>query len=1131
MWVRVLGPSQVALGDDPASVTGLGARKPRSVVAALALRLGSDVSPDLLVDLVWGAEPPRGAHGTLHSYLSGVRRVLEPGLGPRQKPTVLLTSDHGYRLDLPRHQIDAHRFADEVRASRRVLAPLATQFSTGPATDWPDRAAVSDHVDRLEGLLGLWSGEAYADLPDHPDVVLERSSLDQLRRGAEEDRVLGLLALGDHAVVVAATEQATARYPLQERVWALHALALARSGRQADALAALRRIRRTLADELGLDPGQELRDLEQAVLAQDPVLQQWLRPEAVPAAASASAPAVGVAVRTGWDTVGRDRELAELGTVLDRAAAGEPAFSLLVGEPGIGKSRLAEATQETAAARGFVVATGRCAQDDGAPPLWPWSQALDDLGRHDGRVLDVELERLLSAEAADPGGDERQGFRAWESIAREVLTRSEGQPLLLVLEDLHWADTGSLRVLRRLIASSASGQRLAVLLTRRPFPEPTGSLADVGEELARHHVTRVDLTGLDEEATQALVSELAGDTDEDVVTHWHARSEGNPFFVIELARLGGGTDAVPATVRDVVTRRLEGLPEETRAALLLAAVLGRVCSLDVLAAIAGQEPDQVDEALAPAREAGLVREPGAGVLAFAHALTRDAVAATATATGLARQHARVAHALSDGAELAALVPPEERVAELARHWLAAGPSYAGRAWRAAVDAAAQARRSFSWVEAANLMSAAIEAHRRDPSGTPEERIDLLLTLARDFRPNAEWNQVLPAAAEAVSLARRSGDLERLTAAASAASDNLVWLSQQWNEVLEDLVDDLRWGLAQVPPGDSPQRCRLMLALAMQLYYDPSARAETIALADEGHAMARRIDDAELRWWACHTAWKALWSPTHLERRVELGREGLAAARASGDEDSLAIAHLLVAATALESGDRATFLDQLDQGERAARRRRNSYALMAVAWVHMSLAAMAADDAAAARYVADVVEYRPRLNPVMETVQVAAAQLIANLWNGQISAMVEPLVVGGFLGGDDMSRGIATLGLARGDRRDLLRGLLDDPPRYAVETWASTDTWCGQAEAAAVAGDIALAEEVAGHLRPLSGRLSMSGISVVMGPVDGYLSLALVGCGQVAEASAAADRALAQAAEWQLPAYAAWLEARRQQLGF
>ena len=122
--------------------------------------------------------------------------------------------------------------------------------------------------------------------------------------------------------------------------------------------------------------------------------------------------------------------MADLEAVLDRAASGEAAFALLVGEPGIGKSRLVEGHGGGRRGRGFVVATGRCAQDDGAPPLWPWSQALDDLGRHDGRVLDVELERLLAGTQDDQGSEERQGFRAWESIAREVLTRSEAAPLL-----------------------------------------------------------------------------------------------------------------------------------------------------------------------------------------------------------------------------------------------------------------------------------------------------------------------------------------------------------------------------------------------------------------------------------------------------------------------------------------------------------------------------------------------------------------------------------------------------------------------------------------------------------------------------------------------------------------------------
>ena len=232
----------------------LGARKPGRCWRRWRSGWGARSHPDSLVDLVWGEDPPRGARDVA---LLPLRRTTGAGAGPRsaQKPTVLLTSDHGYRLDLRAQRVNAHRFADEVNASRRAWRRSSSSSRPAPGPTGRTGPASPTTSTGSRSLLGLWSGEAYADLPDHPEVALERASLDQLRRGAEEDRVLGLLALGDHAVVVAATEQATARYPLQERVWALHALALARSGRQAESLAALRQIRRVLADELGLDPG------------------------------------------------------------------------------------------------------------------------------------------------------------------------------------------------------------------------------------------------------------------------------------------------------------------------------------------------------------------------------------------------------------------------------------------------------------------------------------------------------------------------------------------------------------------------------------------------------------------------------------------------------------------------------------------------------------------------------------------------------------------------------------------------------------------------------------------------------------------------------------------------------------
>jgi len=141
------------------------------------------------------------------------------------------------------------------------------------------------------------------------------------------------------------------------------------------------------------------------------------------------------------------------------------------------------------------------------------------------------------------------------------------------------------------------------------------------------------------------------------------------------------------------------------------------------------------------------------------------------------------------------------------------------------------------------------------------------------------------------------------------------------------------------------------------------------------------------------------------------------------------------------------------------------------------------------------------------------------------------VAAGAIGSDDMTRGIATLGLARGDRVDLLRQVLATVVQHPVVSWASSDTWCGQAEAAAVAGDRQLGLEVAGHLGPLTGRMSISGISVVMGPVDGYLSLALAASGRADEAREKAEAALVQAAQWGLTAYVDWLRARRALLGY
>jgi DNA-binding SARP family transcriptional activator len=1109
--VRVLGQTEMAEGD---ARLDLGARKPRSVLAALALRHGTDTSAAQLVDLVWGDDAPRSATGTLQAYISGLRRAVESA----DRPALLVTTDHGYRLDVPAAAVDAQAFAAEVREVHRRVSPLASQLSTGPDATWPDRASVAADADRLEQLLAQWRGPAYADLLDHPDVLTARAGLDELRRGAEDDRLLALLALGEHATVLAATEQATAQDPLHERAWALHALALARSGRTADALAALRRARELLADELGLDPGPELQELERQLLHQDPVLQQWLP---TPAAAATPTATTAPAWRD-WQAVGREAEEAALRGLLDRVAAGAPECALLVGEPGIGKSRLAARVAAAAGEQGFTVAVGRCSQDEGAPPLWAWRAVLEALDA----TRDPGLAGLFE------GGDEAAEFRARDTIARLVRDRARERPVLVVLDDLHWADTSTLRVLAHLLTTTAEPEGLMVLGTRRPWPEPSGALAEVGEAFARRHAARLDLTGLSQQEAGALVHSLTGEADDDTVAAWHERAGGNPFYLVELARLGRAS-ALPPTVRDVVLRRVDDLPGQTRELLLVASALGRELSLDVLAAVAGLDPDQADEQLDPARSAGLLVDRGAGRVAFSHALTRDAVDDGLSPTRRARLHARIAHALESDGDLAVVLRPEERVAELAHHWLAAGPSHVGRAWRAALDAAAQARRVFSHEEAAALMRRAVDALRRDPTATTDDLYDALLVCARDHQRAAHWRGVVGAAFEAIALARLTDDPTRMAAAAAEISRQAVWVPHDWGVVNEEVIDDLRWALDRLPATDSPERVQLMLALAVELYYAPTSDAEVRALVDEGLAAARRLGDPRLLAWAARAAWTSLWAPRFAEERAELSATMLAAAHESGDEELVAHALATTGADALELGDMDGYLRDLHAAERIARRHRLSYVQFALAWQELMLSTMRGDLDEADRRVEQLRALRTRVALPAEEMHEIGLHVARHLFEPEaLAPFVEAMAsaqqqVIGDAGRDALYLILARLGLA-----DVLRAAIDAHPlTYPKQNWATAMAGAALAECAVTLRDRTLAQQAIDVLGPLAGRHVIAGISLACGPADGYLALAEAVLGRTDDAVAHADHALAQAEEWGLPVYAAWLAARREELGF
>jgi DNA-binding SARP family transcriptional activator/CheY-like chemotaxis protein len=234
----------------------LGGRMQRALLAALLVRCGRVVALDQLIDDLWPDDPPARAAATVQVFVSSLRRVLEPGRARGEAARVLVTTAPGYLIDVDPDAVDAHAFNRMVAEGRAALGG-----------DDPERAA-----DVLRAADELWHGSALADIVGMSFARLEATRLEELRLSAVEDRVDAELALGRHVALVAELEQLVGRHPLRERLKAQLMLALYRSGRQAAALEVYRTGRRLLRDELGLEPGARLRELEQAVLRHDPEL-------------------------------------------------------------------------------------------------------------------------------------------------------------------------------------------------------------------------------------------------------------------------------------------------------------------------------------------------------------------------------------------------------------------------------------------------------------------------------------------------------------------------------------------------------------------------------------------------------------------------------------------------------------------------------------------------------------------------------------------------------------------------------------------------------------------------------------------------------------------------------------------
>lgn len=766
---RVLGPLTAADARGPVDLKG---PRHRAVLARLLIARGRVVPVGQLVTDLWVAAPP-GAVGAVQTFVAALRKALEPDRPPRTPARLLVTTPPGYALRA--ESVDAWEFEAAVDAAGSPAQALA----------------------RINAALELWRGPAYAEFADEPWARGEIARLTELRLLATERRAAALLELGHAASAVPDLEAHVEDHPWREDAWRLLALARYRAGRQGDALNTLQRARAVLAEELGVDPGSDLRRLEADILAQAPGL-------------TGSATLVGqrvtgaepVTTLSQPELVGRSDEVAQVTAAAQSVR--RVGLVLVAGEAGAGKTALAQACARHLAAHGWTVAWGANPDDDGLPPTWPWTRILG----------------ALPGPEPEPGadGDPAVARFRWH---RDVTTYlASHAPLLVVLDDLHWAGEETLALLTALIGEPGA---VLVVGTYRTTDVPP-RLAEFLGRVARAEPTRIYLGGLSFADTARVVSAHTGDeVDPATASLIHRRSGGNPFFVRELARVlaaGGDLSAVPAGVRDVVRFRFAALPDAVQAVLRHAAVLGPDVDLALLPG------DDVLDALEVATTRGFLVEVGPGRFRFAHTLVRDTLYQDLSRSRRAQWHTAIAEALERSR-------PAD-VEALAYHLLHAEDPAKGVPYARA--AAEQAERRFAPHQAARLWRAALE-HAGDE---PRQRLTLIMGLVRALAVSGELVEARRQRAEALDLAEAVGD-PMLAAEMIAAFDvPASWTESDDPDLARRIVAVTERTLTSLPPAETAVRSRLLSTIALELRNAGGARARAAAV--EAETIARGLDD-------------------------------------------------------------------------------------------------------------------------------------------------------------------------------------------------------------------------------------------------------------------------------------------------
>jgi len=660
--LRILGPLRVWRGD---SELDAGPRQQAYLLALLMARVGQPITTSELIGLIWGDDVPTSALNVIQKYIGALRRLLEPTIPAREPGSYLHRRGNAYLFSAGPDTLDLVAFRELLGAAKAAAA--RQQHET----------ALDHYVD----ALGLWQGSAAEGFTHGTTAMAIFAALDDEFRAACTAAADLAVSLRRPQRVLPALRLATKMAPFHEPVQASLISTLGAAGRQAEALSAFRVLRDRLADELGIDPGPALQAAYLGVLTQAPASS----PAAVTGGKADGTPAEKAA-----GLIGRAEELAVLRQAVEAALTGGTGLAVVEGEPGVGKTRLLEEAADVADQRGARVVWASCLEGDGTPSMWPWAQALtivlDSLpASAREKWLAGELGSLLESrddDGAPPASGGRAQFRLFEQVVTVIGQAAADRPILLVLDDLQWADAASLQLFGHLAGRLPAGTAIVGALRDRA-PAPGSDLSRVlaaASRLPSHRRIRLGPLSLADVA-ELIRREAGQEPGADVARGIHARTAGNPFYVRELSRLlsdrGALADGdaparagVPSTVRDVVRDRMAGLDDGARDLLQIAALIGRDVDLGLLARAADADAADCLKRLEPLQALGLLetRPDDPFSLRFAHDLVRESITETTAQQRAVRLHLRIADALE-----ASRADDESSTERLAYHLWAAGP--------------------------------------------------------------------------------------------------------------------------------------------------------------------------------------------------------------------------------------------------------------------------------------------------------------------------------------------------------------------------------------------------------------------------------------------------------------------------